>query len=49
MARGGDAVGMIRLIVAARARRWWRAWLAIAVLVSVTGGAVLAALPPPSW
>jgi len=35
-------VGMIRLIVAARARRWWRAWLAIAVLVSITGGAVLA-------
>jgi ABC-type lipoprotein release transport system permease subunit len=33
---------MIGLIVAARARRWWRAWLAIAVLVSVTGGAVLA-------
>jgi len=33
---------MIRLIVAARARRWWRAWLAIAVLVSITGGAVLA-------
>jgi putative ABC transport system permease protein len=33
---------MIRLIVAARARRWWRAWAAIAVLVSITGGAVLA-------
>jgi ABC-type lipoprotein release transport system permease subunit len=33
---------MIRLIVAARARRWWRAWLAIAALVSITGGAVLA-------
>src|SRR5437764_13922762 len=33
---------MIRLIVVARARRWWRAWLAIAVLVSITGGAVLA-------
>jgi ABC-type lipoprotein release transport system permease subunit len=35
-------VGMIRLIVAARARRWWLAWLGIAVLVSVTGGVVLA-------
>src|SRR5215470_1959188 len=33
---------MIRLVVAARARRWWRAWLAIAVLVSIIGGAVLA-------
>jgi ABC-type lipoprotein release transport system permease subunit len=35
-------VGVIRLIVAARSRQWWRAWLAIAVLVSITGGAVLA-------
>ena len=35
-------MGMIGLMVAARARRWWRSWLAIAVLVSVTGGVVLA-------
>jgi len=36
-------VGAVRLVFQAGARRRWRSWLAIAVLISVVGGLVLAA------
>ena len=39
----GGAVGAVTLVLRAGLRRRWRSWLAIAVLISVVGGLVLAA------
>src|SRR6185437_7933871 len=42
-ARGGG-VGAIAVVFAARSRRYWRSWLALAVLVAIGTGLVLAAV-----
>ena len=42
--RGEGAVGAVRVILAARARRFWRAWLLFAVLVALGTAVVLAAV-----
>ena len=43
MARKERAVGAVRVVFHAGLRRRWRSWLAIAILISVVGGIVLAA------